>query len=121
MDPSAAEAESPSIDTVCEVLADADCREIVAVLDEPMSARELQERCSLPETTLYRKLDRLVDASLLRTGFRIGDTGPVEVYQVNFESVHVEQTDGGFELTVERKRRPEERLAGLWNAIRREL
>lgn len=121
MDPSAAGAESPSIEDVCDALADADCREIVAVLDEPMSARELQERCSLPETTLYRKLDRLVEASLLRTDFRFGDAGPVEVYRVDFQSVRVDRTDGDLEVGVTRDRRPDQRLAGLWDAIRREL
>jgi predicted transcriptional regulator len=48
-----------------EALADPKCRSLVAAADRPATAAELGERCALPTSTLYRKLDTLERAGLL--------------------------------------------------------
>lgn len=61
---------------VLDALADSDALAILAASTvEPRSVRELAERCGIPTSTTYRKVDDLVDAGLLDEGTRIGPDG----------------------------------------------
>ena len=65
--------DDPDLETVVGTLDDEDCRNIVRQLDEPRTASELVERCDIPRSTLYRKLDRLSEATIVRTPRRFRD------------------------------------------------
>ncbi|WP_339106499.1 helix-turn-helix domain-containing protein [Haloterrigena salinisoli] len=56
--------DSPDLEGVAAVLDDADCREIIALLEAPKTVPEIAEAVDLPLSTTYRKLDRLTDAGL---------------------------------------------------------
>ena len=95
-------AEDPDAGTVLGALHDEDCRAILAELTEPQTARELLERCEIPRSTLYRKLDRLVEATLVREGTEIRDDGShASRYDVYFEEVHVTRgSDAEIEVEI---------------------
>lgn len=116
--------EVPGPDTVLGALDDEDCRAILAELTEPRTARELLERCEIPRSTLYRKLDRLVEATLVREGTEIREDGShASRYDVDFEEVHITRdADAEIEVEIERPaKRADDRLAELWSEVRREI
>ncbi|WIV68362.1 winged helix-turn-helix domain-containing protein [Natrialbaceae archaeon AArc-T1-2] len=89
---------------VLEALEDETCQSIVEALDEPRTAPELASICDVSTSTLYRKLDLLVDASLVRSAVKIRDDGHHTLrYSRDFETVIVaaDERDG---LAVEIER-----------------
>lgn len=46
-------------------LSDGDCRTLLRLLSSPMTVAELLAACEIPKSTLYRKLDELVEAGLV--------------------------------------------------------
>ncbi|MDZ7730180.1 MAG: helix-turn-helix domain-containing protein [Natrialbaceae archaeon] len=86
---------------VLEALEDDDCRAILtATSKRAKTAKELIERCGLPRSTLYRKLDLLTEAALLEERTRIRHAGKhVREYQRRVEQVVVTiSTDPEVEL-----------------------
>ena len=118
------EDDSPDVDTVLGALHDEDCRAILAELNEPRTARVLLERCDIPRSTLYRKLDQLVEATLIEEGTVIREDGShASRYKLDFEEVVITR-DSSIELEIEIQRptrRADERLAEMWSEVRREL
>ncbi len=123
-DPYALE-ELPPAREVLEALADEDARTIIRTLDEPMTAQELQDRCDIPESTLYRKLERLTNAGLLHQRTRIRRDGRhANEYLVAFSEITVERDGDTGEVTLEMtptSKSPDERLAELWTEVSREV
>lgn len=117
--------EPPDPETVLDILADEDARMILHTLNDPMTAQELHERCAIPESTLYRKLDRMTDAGLLEERTRIRPDGRhASEYRVGFESVtitHRDDTDGLVVAVTPAPKAPDERLAELWSEVSREV
>lgn len=115
--------EEPSTEAVLGALDDPDCRAIIRVLTEPMTAEEISDAADIPTSTTYRKLERLTDASLLNEGVEIRSGGQhASLYAVSFEEVAISLTDD-HELDVDISRRPrraDERLADLWSEVRKE-
>ena len=67
------ECQSQNLLTAVE---DNDCRIILDELgDETLSTSELSEKCNLPLSTTYRKVDILVEAGLLEAGTRLRRSG----------------------------------------------
>lgn len=115
--------ESSDLQPVLDALDDADARAIIGSLEEPKTASELSERCDIPLSTTYRKLDLLTDAELLEEGTEIRSDGHhTTTYAVAFEEVRIALTESR-ELDVEIARPeqgPEERLADIWTTVREE-
>jgi len=111
------------LESVLAALNDDDCREIVRVLDEPMTAEEISEATDVPLSTTYRKLDRLTEASLLEEGVEIRSDGQhVSRYILVFDEVSISLSESQ-ELDLELSRDPQtadERLATLWTEVRKE-
>jgi DNA-binding transcriptional ArsR family regulator len=57
--------DSPAFECVIAALDDEACREIIAILEEPMTVDEIAEATDRPLSTTYRKLDSLTDAGLV--------------------------------------------------------
>jgi DNA-binding transcriptional ArsR family regulator len=118
-----ADDESPDLQAVFDALDDPDCREIVSVLTEPMTAEEISDEADIPLSTTYRKLDRLTEASLLEEGVEVRSDGQhVSRYTGAFKQVVVGLSDDR-EFTVEITSSPQtanERLANLWSEVRKE-
>jgi len=59
-------ASESEITDLLTVLDDPDCRAVLEVTGEkPLSAGDIIERCDIPSSTAYRKIDRLIEAGLL--------------------------------------------------------
>lgn len=116
--------DAPGLGSVLDALDDADCRTIVRHLDEPMTASEVSEECGIPMSTTYRKLDLLSEASLLAERTRVRPDGHhATQYRVDFEEVLIGLTDSReLDVSIGRpSRTADERLASLWDEVRREL
>ena len=119
-----AEEEQPETEEVLDTLSDSDCRSIIEGLDEPLSASEVSDRCDIPQSTTYRKLDRLTETTLLRETTEIRKDGRHTArYEVDFEDVRV-FLDDERTLTYELSRparTADERLASMWSEVQKEL
>lgn len=115
--------DTPDLQDVLDALDDPDCRAIVRVLEEPMTADEIADRSGVPLSTTYRKLDLLTEASLVEEGTEIRPGGQhASRYVVAFEEVVVALAeDRDFEVEIARRpRTADERLASLWSEVRKE-
>lgn len=113
----------PDLQDVLDALDDEDCRAIVRALDEPMTASEVSEACDIPMSTTYRKLELLSDASLLSEGTELrADGHHATRYEVNFDEVSVTLSeDRELVASIERPpRTADERLATIWEEVRKE-
>jgi len=109
--------------TVLDALDDEDCRKIVSVLSEPMTASKISEESGVPLSTTYRKLELLTDASLLHEGVEVRSDGQhASRYAVDFEAVVIGLDDSRqFEVEIDhRARSPDQRLENLWSEVRKE-
>jgi len=115
--------ETPELTTVLGALDDEDCRAIVSVLEEPMTASEVAEASGVPLSTTYRKLELLTDSSLLYEGVEIRSDGQhASRYDVDFEAVIIALDDAHeFDVDIAHQARsPDERLENLWSEVRKE-
>ncbi|MCU4927011.1 helix-turn-helix domain-containing protein [Halobacteria archaeon AArc-dxtr1] len=114
---------TPPAEEICAALDDPDCREIIRRLDEPQTASELTDRCDIPQSTLYRKLEVLTGATLLEESTEIRRDGHhASKYSVAFEEITlVLEDDRTLSVKIERPARTaDERLAELWSEVRKE-
>ena len=89
-----------AVDDLLTALEDAGCRAILdATGDEPLCARELSERCDLPLSTTYRKLNRLTGVGLLAERTRLRPSGRhASEYTRRVASVRVSLDTGRLEI-----------------------
>lgn len=112
------------LDKVLPALDDDDCRTIFTHLEEPTSASELTDLLDIPQSTLYRKLNLLTDASLVDEQVELrADEPHRKRYVRTFEEVRI-KLDGENSLDLEvthREPTPDQRLSELWSEVRKEL
>lgn len=91
-----ADAETGEIEPVVNVLNDEDSRKILQEAGEvPRATRELSERCDLPLSTTYRKIEALVEAGLLEEEIDLeSEYANVNAYSRRFESLQISFRDG---------------------------
>ncbi|ELY91298.1 hypothetical protein C483_09671 [Natrialba hulunbeirensis JCM 10989] len=114
---------TPSAAEICAALDDPDCREIIRNLEEPMTASELTNRCEIPQSTLYRKLELLTDSTLLEETTEIRRDGHhASKYAVAFDEISIGlDDDQSLTVQIDRPARTaDERLAELWSEVRKE-
>lgn len=119
-----ADTDVPSLQTILDAVEDPAARTIIAHLEEPMTASQLAAACDIPESTLYRKLALLSEASLLTEHATIRPDGQhTTQYRVAFDSIHLQLTETQeFEVAIDRPARTaDERLTELWTEVREEL
>jgi DNA-binding transcriptional ArsR family regulator len=85
------DAESVDTEAVLAALEDPDCRALLeAAAEEPLTAGELTDRCEIPRSTTYRKLERLTEAGLLEERVRLSTDGKhASEYRLTFDDVTV--------------------------------
>ncbi|MFP8956876.1 helix-turn-helix domain-containing protein [Natrialbaceae archaeon A-CW3] len=93
------------ITTVLNALNDGDCRTILEELrntEEYLSASELSDRCGVPLSTTYRKVELLTDAALVEEQLRIRRSGKhTSEYGHSIDDVKISVTpDAGVELEL---------------------
>lgn len=115
--------EAPELQDVLDALDDPDCRTILRLLEQPLTVNELTDRCNIPQSTMYRKLDLLTDASLVEEQLEVRANGRhTRRYAVNFDEVRLSLTEGrALDVAISREETaPEERLSALWSEVRKE-
>jgi DNA-binding transcriptional ArsR family regulator len=114
----------PPPETVLEALSDPDCQSILAETNEPMTANELEAACEIPQSTLYRKLELLGEASLVQERDTINPSGGrVTYYERAFTDVLLSMDENG-DLSVAIEWAPqsaEKRLADIWSMMGEEV
>lgn len=90
-------------EAVLSALDDPDCRRILAaVTSTPATASELIDRCDLPSSTAYRKLDRLTEADLIEERTRLrADGNHVSEYICSVSAITLEFSADGVALAVD--------------------
>jgi DNA-binding transcriptional ArsR family regulator len=111
------------VDLVLSVLDDEGSRQLLLAADQHRSAQELADLTGIPNSTVYRKLDRLSEAGLVDEQTMLRTDGKhTTTYRTDFEAIRI--AHGGFErfrAEVERaQEEPSERLADLWSQVREE-
>ncbi|MFB6108381.1 MAG: helix-turn-helix domain-containing protein [Haloplanus sp.] len=61
--------------SVLTLLSNESARSILCAANDPSTAKELAEQCGLPLSTVYRKLDQLVNTSLIEETTRVAGYG----------------------------------------------
>lgn len=115
--------DEPAVTVVLQSLDDEKCRAILTSLDEPKSANTLCEECGFPSSTMYRKLELLREAELVREYTEVRRDGPnATLYERDFTDISVGIDDSDeFTVTIDRpEERPEDRLATFWTEMRKE-
>ena len=123
IDPAKSE-DKLAMQKVLNALDDPDCRTILKETAQPMTAKELSKSCGIALSTVYRKLDLLSTATLVRELHGIHpERGRITRYQRNFENLTISVTEGSlFDLTIDRpKKSVDERLAKMWSEMGDEL
>lgn len=119
-DNSVSSEDPPELQDVLDALDDPACRTILRETIEPMTANELLDACDIPKSTLYRKLELLSSASLVREQETINPGGGrVTYYERSFEDVTISMDDtGAFSVNVDRPpQSTDERLADIWSMM----
>ena len=117
------EDKPPDSQQVINPLADSACRSIIEKVDEPLTAKEVSEKCSLALSTTYRKLDRLTNASLLETQIEIHPDGRhLAQYQLAFTEITIHFDDAQrLTATIARPSTADQQLAAMWAEVGREM
>ncbi|MFC7045875.1 ArsR/SmtB family transcription factor [Halobacteriaceae archaeon GCM10025711] len=113
--------DDPDAGTVLAALNDERCRRLIASLDRPLTATELADRCGIPQSTVYRKLELLAEAGLVAGRVHFGRGSPhIRRYSLDFETVTVSlRRDRTLTVAVEKPSTgPDEQLQALWTAVR---
>ncbi|KAB1190613.1 helix-turn-helix domain-containing protein [Haloferax sp. MBLA0076] len=112
------EAFEPDFQSVFDSLTSTQCRTVLRTLDSPMTASEIADVCEMPRSTVYRKLEQMVDAGLLTK--RDNGQSAAE-YSLGFREVVVTHHAGGLELSVSsQSRSASDQLSELWAEVRTE-
>ncbi|MFB6236735.1 MAG: helix-turn-helix domain-containing protein [Halopenitus sp.] len=123
-DNSASSEDPPKLQEVLDALDDPDCRAILRQAAAPMTAKELANTCDIPTSTLYRKLDLLTSASLIREHEAVNPKGGrLSKYERDFEDVTISMNENqALSVDVERPpRTPDEQLTNIWSEMGDEL
>lgn len=116
--------DRPGLQDVLDALDDPQCRAILRETIEPMTANELINACDIPKSTLYRKLELLSSASLVREQEMINPGGGrVTHYERSFDNVTISIDETGeFSVSVDRPlQSSDERLADIWSMMSDEI
>ncbi|MDQ2050046.1 helix-turn-helix domain-containing protein [Natronolimnohabitans sp. A-GB9] len=87
---------------VLNALDDDACRAILEATSETaLTATELSERCDIPMSTAYRKVEKLTEAELVEERVRINTTGKhATEYRKGFDDVRVSIDDGEVDIEM---------------------
>lgn len=95
---------SPSPDII-EAFTESESRAIMqATFDGARSAKEISDRCELPLSTTYRKLDHLTSLGILEEGIEIQPgSNHTTTFTLCIDGIGVTITDDGVEFRVSRR------------------
>lgn len=94
-------------------------RILAATSREPMSANELSDECDVALSTIYRRVEDMVDSDLLVERTQIeADGSHHSVYEANIDHLDVDVDDGSIDVNVHVREDAAQRFSRIWNDIR---
>lgn len=112
--------EEPEPPEVFATLDDEYARDIlVATKTERLSAKELSEQCDISRPTVSRRVNRLVDQGLLEEYTHVHPGGRhYREYEASLERIEVLLQAEGFDVEVEVRPDPADRITSLFEDMR---
>jgi len=112
--------EEPNPPEVFATLDDAYAREIlVATKTDRLSAKELSEECDMSRPTVSRRVNALVDQGLLEEYTHVDPGGRhYHEYEARLERIEVLLARDGFEIEIDRRPDPADRLTSIIQTMR---
>jgi len=95
--------ETADPDPLLAILQDDDCRQLLAATaTKSLTATELAKGCDIPSSTVYRKIERLLDQDLLEESVRIVTDGyHTKEYSLAIKEIEISVVDReGLEFVV---------------------
>lgn len=107
-------------DVLLELLGEELVRQILAATShEPMSAKDLSETCDVALSTIYRRVEDMIDSDLLVERTQIeADGSHHSVYEANVDHVDIDIDDGTIDVSVHVREDAAERFSRIWSDIR---
>lgn len=101
-------------------LEDETTRKILAyTAEEACSAKALDERINVTQTTIYRRLEQLSDDGLVEETVELDESGNhYKTYQSTISHVEVDIEPDGISASVEWREEISERFTRIWEEIR---
>ncbi|MDH5019791.1 transcriptional regulator [Halobacterium rubrum] len=92
---------------------------LVATSEDARSAKELSELVGADVSTVYRRVDDMLEADFLveRTALA-ADGSHHSVYEANLDHLDVEIRDGELVVEMDLRESPAERFTRIWDGIR---
>ena len=112
--------EEPTLEAVVELLDDEHARTILTATSvDPLSAKELSERCDVSQATVYRRVERLTETGLVEERTRPRADGHHDtVYVATLDELSVRLRDGELEFDIERRGEDvADQLTRLWESF----
>lgn len=109
-----------SDDELLELLGQRRVRQVLAATSrEPMSAKELSDECDVALSTVYRRVEEMVDNDLLVERTRIEPDGSHHsVFAANVDHLDVDIDDGAIDVSVHVREDAARRFSRIWSDIR---
>lgn len=94
--------ESEKKESILEILSDKYCRAILeSTMDKPKSAIEITADANIPMSTVYRRIQTLVDNNLLKTSGIITEDGKrLFLYKSKVKGIQSRYNDGKTEVEL---------------------
>ncbi|USZ78231.1 helix-turn-helix domain-containing protein (plasmid) [Halorussus vallis] len=113
--------DEPDTDEILALLDDSYSKEILRrTRNTAMSAKELSEDCDVSISTVYRRVERLVDCGLLAER-RIPqpDGNYYSMYEARLDELTVKLTGDGFEVTISERATGHlaDRFTEMWEGL----
>jgi predicted transcriptional regulator len=109
--------------TILQAMAD-DCALAIlrSTTEKPCSAMEIIHQCALPPSSVYRRINELVDARLLTVERTVitNDGKKFGLYRNTVTDMRAEYKSGEVELTVSFNEDVVNKLTRLWSSMRAE-
>lgn len=101
------------------LLGDEAVRGILTATDErPMSAQTLDQHCEASLTTIYRRIDDLLDHQLLRSQTEVSEDGNhYNLYEANVENLDITLEEGDFDVELTRRDDAPDRFRNIWDSM----
>jgi predicted transcriptional regulator len=110
--------EPPAV--LLELLGEELVRQILAATSrEAMSAKELSETCDVARSTIYRRVEDMIDADLLVERTEIeADGSHHSLYEANIDHLDIDIDEGTIDVSVHVREDAAKRFSRIWSDIR---
>ena len=107
-------------DELLELLGQERVRQVLAATSrEPMSVKELSDECDVALSTIYRRVEEMVDYDLLVERTQIEPDGSHHsVFAANIDHLDVDIDDGTIDVSVHVREDAARRFSRIWSDIR---